>query len=112
MGSVTRTGGTSRSVTAIIRHSGYNPNTIANDIAVLRISAVSLSNNIKIVKLPPRSSSYSTYAGVTVTISGWGKTSDCKFFNTKQIMLRYCVTFVCNRMYVTLIQQHPVFRPD
>ncbi|PSN53082.1 Chymotrypsin BI [Blattella germanica] len=56
---------------------GYNSQTLANDIALVRLpSAVSLSNYIQTIKLPSYSMASNSFAGTTVTVSGWGKTSD------------------------------------
>ncbi|WP_168416045.1 S1 family serine peptidase, partial [Acinetobacter indicus] len=76
MGSASRQGGTSRVARSKIVHSGWNRNTLLNDIALIRIDAVSYSSNIRNVALPPISGSYSSYDGNTVVASGWGKTSD------------------------------------
>ena len=78
MGSAQRQGGTRRAAKRTIVHSGWNRYTLLNDIALIQIDAVSYSNTIKPVALPPISSSYSTYNGNSVIATGWGKTSDCK----------------------------------
>lgn len=62
--------------TEIIIHDGWNNNNLRNDISLLRIPAVSYTNNIKPVVLPAISQSYSTYVGSSVIASGWGRTSD------------------------------------
>ncbi|XP_055843116.1 serine protease 1-like [Episyrphus balteatus] len=76
MGSAQRQGGTRRAAKRTIVHSGWNRYTLLNDIALIQIDAVSYSNTIKPVALPPISSSYSTYNGNSVIATGWGKTSD------------------------------------
>ncbi|XP_023160393.1 serine protease 1 [Drosophila hydei] len=58
------------------QHTGYNSNTLANDISLIRTPVVSFTSYINKVLLPPIASSYSTYAGQKATASGWGKTSD------------------------------------
>ncbi|XP_073839025.1 serine protease 1-like [Musca autumnalis] len=60
----------------IIIHSGWNANTLKNDISLIKIPSTSYTTKIKAVKLPAIASSYSTYAGDTAIASGWGRTSD------------------------------------
>ncbi|XP_037933850.1 serine protease 1-like [Teleopsis dalmanni] len=79
LGSTVRTSPTvTRTVSKsnIIQHSGYNSNTLANDVSLLYIAAVSYTTNIQAIKLPAIASSYSTYAGSYAIASGWGRTSD------------------------------------
>ncbi|KAJ9580604.1 hypothetical protein L9F63_024219 [Diploptera punctata] len=62
--------------TSKIVHASYNPSTIANDIALIRLpSAVSLTSFIQTIALPGRSLSSNSFAGSTVTVSGWGRTA-------------------------------------
>ncbi|XP_075159745.1 collagenase-like [Haematobia irritans] len=60
----------------IIIHSGWNANTLKNDISLIKIPSVTYTTKIKAVKLPAIASSYSTYAGETGIASGWGRISD------------------------------------
>ncbi|XP_037817056.1 serine protease 1-like [Lucilia sericata] len=61
---------------SIYQHNDYNPNTFNNDITLIRIPAVSYTDEIQPVKLPAISDSYSTYAGTYGTASGWGLDKD------------------------------------
>lgn len=61
--------------TRIINHPNYNGNTIANDVALLLLSAtVPLNNQIRLINLAP--SNAGTFAGSTARLTGWGRTSD------------------------------------
>ena len=66
---------TTRDATA---HQNYNPNTINNDIAVIRMSQGVSGTGIGPVRLPSRSQAGETFTGERVRVSGWGRTSDCK----------------------------------
>ncbi|KAK7869888.1 hypothetical protein R5R35_006690 [Gryllus longicercus] len=62
------------STTSKIVHSGYNGNTLNNDIAVINLNQdVSLSSYIQPIRF---ASGSATYAGITARVSGWGRTSD------------------------------------
>ncbi|XP_013117009.2 serine protease 1 [Stomoxys calcitrans] len=61
---------------SIRQHTGYNPNTLANDISLINIPAVGFTSLIRSIRLPAISSSYSTYAGNNAIASGWGRTSN------------------------------------
>ncbi|KNC23968.1 Serine proteases 1/2 [Lucilia cuprina] len=61
---------------SIYQHSGYNSNTLANDISLIKIPTVSYTAEIKAIRLPAISSSYSTYAGDYAIASGWGRAVD------------------------------------
>ncbi|XP_022905889.1 chymotrypsin-1-like [Onthophagus taurus] len=64
-------GGDRYSVSRIIAHSGYNPNTVQNDIAVLQVSSpIQFNNNVQAIEPD------STVIGAgDCIISGWGTTS-------------------------------------
>lgn len=58
-------------------HSGYNPQTIKNDIAILKLpNPVKFNNKIKAVGLPTKSDAKTSFAGSLATTSGWGKPRD------------------------------------
>lgn len=60
---------------SIINHEQYNPNNLANDIALLRLSAnVPISNHVRLIQLAAANAG--NYAGSTAYLSGWGRTSD------------------------------------
>ncbi|KAK4293236.1 hypothetical protein Pmani_034048 [Petrolisthes manimaculis] len=63
----------SRSVSSIIQHSGYNPSTLVNDIALLKLSSpVTVRSDLLPVCMPPPRPLYN---GWTATVTGWGTTS-------------------------------------
>ena len=57
-------------------HEGWNSKTLKNDIALIRVPAITYTAKIQPVQLPAISSSYSTYVGDEVIASGWGQTAD------------------------------------
>ncbi|XP_037817054.1 serine protease 1-like [Lucilia sericata] len=61
---------------SIYQHAHYDPYTFNNDISLIRIPAVTYTDEIQPIKLPAVSKSYPTYAGTTAIASGWGKTYD------------------------------------
>ncbi|TDG43944.1 hypothetical protein AWZ03_009641 [Drosophila navojoa] len=65
-------GGSLIQVAAFRNHEGYNPNTMVNDIAVIRLSsALSFSSNIKAIGL----ASSNPANGASASVSGWGTQS-------------------------------------
>jgi secreted trypsin-like serine protease len=64
----------SRAVAQRIQHPNYNPSTLANDIAVLRLSqSVTFTNCIRPFTLAAANSG--TFAGQNALASGWGRTT-------------------------------------
>ncbi|XP_067644857.1 collagenase-like [Eurosta solidaginis] len=57
-------------------HPEYDMETFINDIALIKIPAVTYSAAIQPVSLPKCVISFPTYVGKTVVASGWGHTSD------------------------------------
>ncbi|XP_013102956.1 trypsin alpha-4-like [Stomoxys calcitrans] len=65
-------GGTLVNVAAFRNHEGYNPSTMVNDIAVIRLSsALSMSSTIRAIGL----ATYNPANGAAAQVSGWGTTS-------------------------------------
>jgi len=62
-----------------VPHENYNPNTINNDIAIVKLSSPVSGNGIGSVRLPSFSQVGETFNGERVRVSGWGRTSDCEF---------------------------------
>lgn len=55
-------------------HPNYNPKTLVNDIALIKLpSAITFNQYINKIRLPMQANSY---VGVTAVASGYGKTSD------------------------------------
>ncbi|XP_058061006.1 trypsin alpha-like [Anopheles bellator] len=74
-GSTSRTtGGKVFTVTAIIRHSEYNPDTFDVDVSVVRVStSFTATTGVGIVQLADLEWNYP--AGMTATVLGWGRTT-------------------------------------
>nr|CAD7459489.1 unnamed protein product [Timema tahoe] len=71
-----QTGTVTQTVRSAIVHSNYNPNTITNDIAVIRLnSAVASTSFITPVRLPRFSQASTTFAGSAARVSGFGRIS-------------------------------------
>ncbi|XP_039965385.1 serine protease 1-like isoform X9 [Bactrocera neohumeralis] len=90
----------------IIIHSGWNSNTLKNDISLIKISSVSYSSRVQPVSLPAISSSYSNYVGATAVASGWGKISDSATSVTTNLQYAYVpvvANTVCSSVYGTSI---------
>ena len=84
LGSIQRYYGTSRTVSRqnIIIHHSYNRKYPDNDIALIKIPAVSLNSYIQPVKLPAMSSYPKSYAGEHVIASGWGQTTETNYLGS------------------------------
>lgn len=66
-------GGISQTTFRSISHPQFNPRTLNNDIALLRIpSLLTFTNAIQAVNLPTESQAFQTFEGVQSTVSGWG----------------------------------------
>ncbi|XP_066252003.1 uncharacterized protein [Euwallacea similis] len=90
-------------------HNQWNSATLANDVAVLRVSNIPVGNTgISAISLAPASSG--TFAGSTATVSGWGRTSDSS--NAISSELRFVqvpviTNAVCQSSYGSIVQaQH------
>ncbi|XP_067648274.1 collagenase-like [Eurosta solidaginis] len=79
-------------------HTAFDMKTLINDIALIKIPAVTYSDAIRPVSLPKCASGYPTYVDKTVVASGWGYTSDTsksfspvlQFGNLKVISNKVC----------------------
>ncbi|KAJ8719648.1 hypothetical protein PYW08_011823 [Mythimna loreyi] len=77
LGSNTLFSGGNRIVTRDISvHPSWSPSTAANDIAVLRISAVTFSNVIQAIALPSGNELSNNFNGASALASGYGLTVD------------------------------------
>ena len=61
---------------SIIIHEGWNVQTFANDIALIRVPTITYTDKIQPVQLPAISSSYPSYDEEIVVASGWGNIFD------------------------------------
>ncbi|XP_052861677.1 brachyurin-like [Anopheles cruzii] len=70
----------------IFVHPGYNPSTIRNDIATVRLNSPAVFNNrVQPIHLPARSDAR-TFAGMEGTASGFGRTSDASTATSPIVM--------------------------
>jgi chymotrypsin len=61
----------------INNHPSYNPSNLNNDISTIHLnSAVGFTNAIQAIPMPTRAQAGESFAGVTATVSGFGRTSD------------------------------------
>lgn len=75
-GQTSGTQGQRRKVSQIIVHSFYNPQTLDNDLALLRLAApLSLNTKVQSVPLAAQTDSQWFAPGVMATVSGWGRTN-------------------------------------
>ncbi|XP_049947927.1 brachyurin-like [Schistocerca serialis cubense] len=70
-----------------IVHEQYDPYYITRDVAVINLGQdVELTDYIQPIQLPPSSLSAERFLGETLTISGWGYTSDDSYSVSAQLM--------------------------
>uniref|UniRef100_A0AAR5Q8T2 Peptidase S1 domain-containing protein n=3 Tax=Dendroctonus ponderosae TaxID=77166 RepID=A0AAR5Q8T2_DENPD len=90
---------------ARVVHTGWNGNTMQNDIALLRAASIPVgSSGISSVSLAPASSG--TFAGSTAVLSGWGRTSDASnsiAAELRTVQLPIITNAVCANSYGTII---------
>lgn len=61
--------GAAYGVERIVAHAGYNPNSLVNDVALIRVDRnIAFNNAVKAVKLATGGS----YDGANSVLSGWG----------------------------------------
>lgn len=85
-GSTERTGGKTATFNkeSIIQHPEFEFKTLANDISLIKVS-LKLDGSAVAIALPPRSSSYDTFADNFALISGYGSTT----FYSKLISVQF-----------------------
>ncbi|XP_063828693.1 collagenase-like [Ostrinia nubilalis] len=69
-------GGVRQTTSNIVMHPQWNPSTVANDVAVIRINAVTFTNVIQPISLPSGSQLNNNFVGQVGIASGFGRTSD------------------------------------
>jgi chymotrypsin len=61
----------------IVNHPQWTPSNLNNDISTIHLnSAVGFTNAIQAIMMPTRAQAGNSFAGVTATVSGFGRTSD------------------------------------
>ncbi|XP_011210983.2 serine protease 1-like isoform X2 [Bactrocera dorsalis] len=108
LGSTTRTASKVKytvTSSSIYQHTGYDSKTLANDITLIKIPAVTYTSEISAIKLPSISSSYATYAGSYAIASGWGRTSDTSSTSSSLNYARLPIiaNSVCSATYGTKV---------
>ncbi|KAI7815635.1 Serine protease [Rhyzopertha dominica] len=96
-------GGARYGIARIINHASYSSQTLANDIALIRTSSnIALSSTVSTLPI----SNSNVGAGVTVTLSGWGRTSfpgnipnNLQFINLRSISNADCQRQHTNPIY-------------
>lgn len=76
----------------LILHEKYDGTTIKNDIALIKIPAVQLSDKIQTINLPKKSEASANFEGRAAVASGWGRPSDAQ--STISDVLRFIDTAV------------------
>ncbi|XP_026752509.1 brachyurin-like [Galleria mellonella] len=101
-------GGVRISTSDVSVHPNWNPLTISNDIAVIRVSPVTFSNVIQPVALPTGSEIDNNYAGVNALASGYGLTSDGGSIGVTQrvssVTLPVITNSECSAVYGAAVQ--------
>ncbi|XP_032514810.2 brachyurin-like isoform X1 [Danaus plexippus] len=69
-------GGTRITTRDVTVHPQWNTKAITNDIAIVKFPTVALNNNIQVISLPSASDVSNNFAGMTATVTGYGKISD------------------------------------
>ncbi|KAH8331835.1 hypothetical protein KR074_005672, partial [Drosophila pseudoananassae] len=88
------------------QHASYNSLLLRNDISLIKIPAVTLSNIINIIALPEVSNSYSTYEGEKAIASGHGRESDSSSSVAKKLkwaFLDIVSNTVCSDVFGTAV---------
>ncbi|XP_063233624.1 transmembrane protease serine 9-like [Bacillus rossius redtenbacheri] len=112
LGSTSRTtaqsGVVSQNARQALVHANYNPNTIANDIGVLRLnSPVSLTNFINVVRLPRNAQAATTFAGAAAIVSGFGRINGANNLVSANLLfanVQIITNAVCASTFGTSIQ--------
>ncbi|CAG2062804.1 unnamed protein product [Timema podura] len=103
-----QTGTVTQTVRSAIVHSNYNPNTITNDIAVIRLnSAVASTSYITPVRLPRFSQASTTFAGSAARVSGFGRISSTTTATSASLLfadVSVITNAVCANTFGTSIQ--------
>lgn len=94
-----------------VGHPQYNPNTLANDIAVIRFPAAPVTLNAFVQIIDLASNDAELFVGEAVHVSGFGRWSDNN--NTASDVLRFTVKNVitnlaCRLRFPTLIQDSTI----
>lgn len=74
-----------RNAIEVVRLSSYNPNTLKDDISLIKLAkAIDFSDNVQPIPLPPRSQATTTLLNNILTVSGFGLTTSNQVSTTLQ----------------------------
>uniref|UniRef100_A0A2H1WCW9 SFRICE_033531 n=1 Tax=Spodoptera frugiperda TaxID=7108 RepID=A0A2H1WCW9_SPOFR len=100
-------GGTRVTTSSVQVHSGYNPNNLNNDVAMISFGSVPYSNVIQPVALPSNALLNNNFAGSWVQAAGYGKTSDAGGILQSQfqshVSLQVITNAVCSQSFGGII---------
>jgi len=102
-----------RTISSVTIHPGYNPENLANDLAILTLSSpLAFSKAIAPICLPANSSN--TFAGETATVIGWGRTSPGGNQSTslQEVDLTVTSNDYCKTNYSDLADPWPILRTN
>ncbi|KAH8259655.1 hypothetical protein KR026_008270, partial [Drosophila bipectinata] len=88
------------------QHASYSSLLLRNDISLIKIPAVTVSNIINTIALPEVSNSYSTYEGEKAIVSGHGRESDSSSSKAKKLkwaLLDIVSNTVCSDVFGTAV---------
>ncbi|XP_026749855.2 collagenase-like [Galleria mellonella] len=92
-------GGTRIETSDVTVHPNWNTNEITNDMAIVKITPVSYTNNIQAIPLPALSDVNQSFSGYSAIVSGYGKTSDAQTsFPTTTALYQVPVTVITNQV--------------
>ncbi|XP_043071324.1 serine protease 1-like [Drosophila grimshawi] len=80
---------------------------MANDIALIKITAVQYSSGISPIRLPSMQPPYASYVDEKAVATGWGRTSDSDQYNSDDLMYAYMEVIsnaACTKTYGASIE--------
>lgn len=94
-----------------ILHPDWNPNTLANDIALIKLdSPIEFNDYIRPACLPAYSDASDNLVGESVTATGWGKLSDSSFSRAAKLHFAAGIPVmdndICNSNYGIITDGH------
>nr|AAV33653.1 chymotrypsinogen [Helicoverpa punctigera] len=89
-------GGTRINTNDVVMHPNWNPSTVANDIAVIRISSIVYNNVIQPIALPSGDELDNLFVGANALASGFGRTSDSGGIGTNQQLSSVTIPVITN----------------
>ncbi|KAF9422949.1 hypothetical protein HW555_001492 [Spodoptera exigua] len=107
LGSNTLFTGGDRFITSdIVVHPNWNPTTIANDIAVIRVNHIKFTGSILPIALPSGNELTNSFVGVYARVSGYGLTFNGDTIRDDQPISSVTVTVISNNECRTVFGNH------